>query len=81
MYSEIIAKFSRKWLPQMKLEKKMNKPCDKFCWVNQDLSQGKNNTVEIKLNKPKLRLSSLKSNTYSNDFIQNMSKSFQTTSF
>lgn len=61
---------------------KKNEACDKFYWVNQDLfSQRKNKEVKIKLKKTKLWYSSLKYNTHSSDFVQNMSKSFQTTNF
>lgn len=79
---EIMAKLLRKQLLQVEIGKKKEKACNKFYWRNQDLfSQGKNNEVEVKLKKTKLWYSSLKCNTFSDDFIQNVSKSFQTTNF
>lgn len=81
MYSGNDGQIFMKILPWMEIEKK-NKARDKFSWVNQDLFlHGKNKNVEIKLKKTKLWYSSLKWNTYSNDFIQNKSKSFQATNF
>ena len=48
MYSENSGQIFKKIIALNEIGKK-NKPCGKFCWVNQDLfSQGKNNELEIK---------------------------------